>query len=574
MKSFGKIADKAVFVVSLILLVMLGAFTTLYSDDFVYGTYLLDGPAGFIRKNAEHYQNVNGRAFIHLVLEGILYWKDTLFRFVLPLMILIFGEVFYRVCAKGAKNRNRTGFLALYLCGIMLLPLAVMREGILWMSGAVNYILPTIFVLIEFDIIINAVENDKVKAVYYPAAFLCGATTEQGGAAALCVSVLWVVYCIFRKIKINKRIYLLVILTLIGYLSVILSPATFVRMTDETSAAAVNMSAGVESFCKMLIKESGTFWIFALSGFVCASICARRSLTVFFADIIGLIAAAVLNFSGHYTAVLLILSIIILHGSVFILYKNICPEEAVLMISAMASVLMLLFSTTYGARNFLPFCLIMICVCAFEVCNFMMNLEEKVHLILMLAVFVFSFVCFAPTFSGYRSNRRIIDDNLRRIYAEKGDCEYNMDIDRKYSYTQFYEYDKYTYGFKRIYNIENKKVFLSGADFRNLSVKGNRCENPVYIKDGTEYYPLRDIVESNGGKIEWDNDKRIAVVSLEDVRFSYDAVMKKFVKNGKSLDSEEYKLNEEDRYGRFFISHVYMTKEHLEELLEHKAALN
>ena len=89
MKSFGKIADKAVFVVSLILLVMLGAFTTLYSDDFVYGTYLLDGPAGFIRKNAEHYQNVNGRAFIHLVLEGILYWKDTLFRFVLPLMILI-----------------------------------------------------------------------------------------------------------------------------------------------------------------------------------------------------------------------------------------------------------------------------------------------------------------------------------------------------------------------------------------------------------------------------------------------------------------------------------------------------
>ena len=123
MKSFGKIADKAVFVVSLILLVMLGAFTTLYSDDFVYGTYLLDGPAGFIRKNAEHYQNVNGRAFIHLVLEGILYWKDTLFRFVLPLMILIFGEVFYGVCAKGAKNRNRTGFLALYLCGIMLLPL-------------------------------------------------------------------------------------------------------------------------------------------------------------------------------------------------------------------------------------------------------------------------------------------------------------------------------------------------------------------------------------------------------------------------------------------------------------------
>ena len=105
-------------------------------------------------------------------------------------------------------------------------------------------------------------------------------------------------------------------------------------------------------------------------------------------------------------------------------------------------------------------------------------------------------------------------------------------------------------------------------------MKGNRCENPVYIKDGTEYYPLRDIVESNGGKIEWDNDKRIAVVSLEDVRFSYDAVMKKFVKNGKSLDSEEYKLNEEDRYGRFFISHVYMTKEHLEELLEHKAALN
>lgn len=574
MKGFGKIADKAVFVVSLILIVMLGAFTTLYSDDFVYGTYLLDGPAEFIRKNIEHYQSVNGRAFIHLVLEGILYWKDTLFRFVLPVMILVLGEVFYGICAKKVKKQNRIGFLALYLCGVMLTPLAVMREGILWMSGAVNYILPTVLILSELNIVINSIENDNVKAAYYPAAFLCGATTEQGGAAALCVSVLWIFYCLVQKRKINKKVYVLILLTLIGYLSVILSPATFGRMTNETSAAAVNMSDGIKSFCTMFIKESGMFWIFVFSALISAFICARRSLTVLLADIIAVIASTVLYFSGNYTAVFAVLSAVVLFNSAFIIHKNICPEEAVLMISAMASVLMLMFSTTYGSRNFLPFGLIMTCICAFEVCNFVINLEEKAHIILMLAVFVFSFICFAPTFSGYRDNRRVIDENLKAIYTAKGDLEYNTDIDRKYSYTQFYEYDKYTYGFKRIYNIENSKVFLCGNDFKALTVNGVRCEDPIYVKDGADYYPLRDVVEANGGKVEWDNDKRAAVISLGNVQFSYDAVMKRFTKNGISMDSEEYKLNEEDKYGRFFISHVYMTKEHLEELLDYKASLN
>ena len=115
---------------------------------------------------------------------------------------------------------------------------------------------------------------------------------------------------------------------------------------------------------------------------------------------------------------------------------------------------------------------------------------------------------------------------------------------------------------------------MCGNDFKALTVNGVRCEDPIYVKDGAEYYPLRDVVEANGGKIEWDNDKRAAVISLGNVQFSYDAVMKRFTKNGISMDSEEYKLNEEDKYGRFFISHVYMTKEHLEELLDYKASLN
>lgn len=572
MKNIGKAADKAILVAGLILIVMLGAFTTLYSDDFVYGTYFLDGFGNFVGKNVEHYQNVNGRVFVHLVLEGILFFKDTLFRFVLPLMLLLFAEMFYAICKE--ESGNRIAFLSLSMCGIMLMPLAVMREGVLWMAGAVNYILPSILILSGFYVIVKSTA-DRVKPIYYPLMFLCGATTEQGGAGVLCASVLWVAFCIVKKKNFTKNVYVLILLSLIGYLSVILSPATFGRMTGETSSAVGNLSGGVESFCGMFLKDSGLIWVFAFAGIVSAFICARRNLLIFLIDIIGVVLAVIFHFNRGYMQAFAILSAAVVYSSVYMMYKGICEKEAVLMITAIVSAVMLMFSTTYGSRNFLPFYLIMMCVCMLGVCNIAERMNEKKHLIFMLAVFVLSFIYFVPTFSGYRNNRRVIDENLKSVYSSASDIEYNMDIDRKYSYTQFYEYDEYNRGFRKIYDIaDDDKIFLYGTDFKKLVINKVRCENPIYVKDNVEYYPLRDVVEANGGKIEWDNNDRSAKVILNGTVVVYNAVAKSFIKNGYELDAEEYKLNEEEKYGRFFISHVYMKKEHMEELLDNKVLLD
>ena len=552
-------------------MVMLGAFTTLYSDDFVYGTYLLDGFGEFFKKNVGHYQNVNGRAFVHLVLEGILFFKDTLFRFVLPTLLLLFGEVFYEICG---NNGRRTGFLALSMCAVMLMPLAVMREGVLWMSGAVNYILPSVLIPAGFNIVIKSADSGA-KPYYYPFMFLCGATTEQGGAGVLCASALWLAYCLIKKKSVKKNTYILVLLSLFGYLSVVLSPATFGRMAGETSAAVGNFLGGAEKFCEMFLKESGLIWAFAVTGIISACICARRNLLIFAIEVIGVIAAVILYFGENYAPSFVIFSAVVVYGSLYMMYRSVCEKEAVLLITAMLSAIMLMFSTTYGSRNFLPFYLIVTNVCAFEIFGGILGAGEKKQPILMTVVFLLSFIYFVPTFSGYRSNRRIIDENLRAIYGSAGDIEYNMDTDRRYSYTQFYEYDEYNYGFRKIYDIEpDDKVFLYGEDFKKLTVGKIRCENPIYVKDNVEYYPLRDVVEANGGKTEWDNDERSARITLDGTELLYDAVACTFIKDGRELDAGKYKLNEEGKYGRFFISHIYMKKEHIEELLDNKAALN
>ena len=111
------------------------AASTLYGDDFNYALYFRD-------LTVSHYLNINGRAIVHLLLELVLIPKDRLFFAVIPL--IIFAVYFF--AARAVRAENRLLFLALGLSGTLFLPWTVFREGVFWMSGAVNYIYPTVMV--------------------------------------------------------------------------------------------------------------------------------------------------------------------------------------------------------------------------------------------------------------------------------------------------------------------------------------------------------------------------------------------------------------------------------------------
>lgn len=122
------------------------AASTLYGDDFNYALYFRDGLRNFRDLTVSHYLNINGRAIVHLLLELVLIPKDRLFFAVIPLMI--FAVYFF--AARAVRAENRLLFLALGLSGTLFLPWTVFREGVFWMSGAVNYIYPTVMVFAAF----------------------------------------------------------------------------------------------------------------------------------------------------------------------------------------------------------------------------------------------------------------------------------------------------------------------------------------------------------------------------------------------------------------------------------------
>ena len=219
-------------------LVIISKCTTLYGDDFIYATYFLGGFKNFLSMTYQHYVNMNGRAIVHFLLEVILIFKDGLFFIVIPLL-LISVFVLYRK-ASAESNSSLLGFITVcVLCTLCLSP-EILRESLLWLAGAMNYIYPTTLAFTALFVQKKAVSTNKIKPTYALIMFLCGATTEQGGAMAAAVAILYILSAFLNGEKPSKSVLTLPLFIIIGYLTVILSPATSARTVQEASEETVS----------------------------------------------------------------------------------------------------------------------------------------------------------------------------------------------------------------------------------------------------------------------------------------------------------------------------------------------
>ena len=277
------------------------AASTLYGDDFNYALYFRGGLRNFRNLTVSHYLSVNGRAVVHLLLELVLIPEDRLFFAVIPLMI--FAVYFF--AARALKTENKLLFLSLGLSGTLFLPWTALREGVFWMSGAVNYIYPTAMAFAGFYVYRKAVE-DKISVPTIPVLLLAGASTEQGGAAAIIAALLFTLARVRDRKKL-LRCGVMLFFLILGYATVMLSPATFGRAAEVTEQLGMfdrlknvyQYSVGKDS--AFLVFE-GTLVLLAVDGF-------RRNRV--FPAILGLAAvpAIVLWFLGRYALTGIILTL-------------------------------------------------------------------------------------------------------------------------------------------------------------------------------------------------------------------------------------------------------------------------
>lgn len=168
------------------------------------------------------------------------------------------------------RAENRLLFLALGLSGTLFLPWTVFREGVFWMSGAVNYIYPTVMVFAAFYLYRRTVE-DRISVLTIPVMFLAGASTEQGGAAAIIAALLFTLARVRDRKKLLGCSVMLFFLA-VGYATVMLSPATSGRAAAEVSEK-LGMIDRLKNVYEYSVGKDSAFLVFEGT----ASHCSRRT---------------------------------------------------------------------------------------------------------------------------------------------------------------------------------------------------------------------------------------------------------------------------------------------------------
>ncbi len=538
------------FLLALIPIVIVSRCTTLYGDDFIYATYFKDGLSAFMSNSYHHYTDMNGRALVHFMLELVLLFKDGLFIIVIPSLAILTFYLYTKICP--IDKLKKVEFIALSLMLILCLSPQILREGMLWMAGAMNYILPTITAYLSLYIQKKSLEN--VKPIHYALAFICGATTEQCGAMTVSAMVLYLIGCKVSKKKISFKSWLLPLLTFLGYLTVILSPATFGRTTLEATED-ISILKRLENLFYIALSKEGALWLFELTLILVSAKLYKKNKYLAVTGIIAILVSVVAYFYEAHLICGLIVTLAFIIIGFTLLFKGIYTEQTSLGLSALLSAGMLILSTTFGYRNIMPLLLTLICL-SVNIFSAFIPKEKSVKWAAMLIVFAISVISSLPTINGYIANRKIIDQNLSAISNEGEGFYYNADLNPDYSYNQFITDNYYREAFRKIYKIDdNTKIFLKGKDFTDLRINGTHLEYPMYTEERLNYFPLRDVIEAYGGNLSFNSDTREVIIKLNGQIVSYNSNTKMF---SDGTDATEYLVTNR-KYGKMFEETQYFT---------------
>lgn len=525
------------------------AATTIYGDDFIYALYFRRGIGEFFSMTYDHYRNMNGRALVHFILELILIFKDKLFFAVIPGLMWLT----YWGAAKVMNVEDKTIFIALSLCLSLFIPYTVMREGVFWMAGAMNYIYPTAMYLIGFNFYVKSAESHRISGITVVFLILGSASTEQGGAALIASAILYAATAFGDRGKLKVCIKMIVLI-FIAYFTVILSPSTFGRAVEET-AESLSLIERLRLIYDFSVGSDAPFLIFEASLILIAvsDIGQRKMLSLF--GLAGGIFALIFKLCQLYLLSGLCLTaafLVINFGGLMSKDKLRC----IITLSALGTVGMLLFSVTFGHRNILPCLLLLISVSAYETEKFLKN--KKCERLVLTALFIVGMVFFSDIAVGYAKNCIIINENLASVGDGKNDFYYNTDLDKKYSYNQFFSDKYYTDAWREIYNIDdNVKIYLNGNDFRDLYINGIHCEKPEFIKDGVRYFPLRNVCEAYGAEVFYDEARDLTVIKYKEKTFRFDNNDNILYNNDKEINVEDCRLKDRE-YGYMTSANTYL----------------
>lgn len=524
------------------LLAFLGLTTVYSSDDFWYSTFMDHGAVNYLRMMREHYLTFNGRMLVHFFAQMILHWGSPLFAAFLVGCCVAIPAALY---ATGEGEKSPEGLLLcllLFLAGILLLPRNAAVNGLLWISAFCNYVLPTAMAAGEILLFRRVVQREGRLGVAGGMSllfcFLCGATTEQMGAVAAGVEVLFALKCLFEK---NKRIWLCLVgagCALCGLLTIFLSPATRRRAETETLGDMTAVSGFIDHMKKQIQVQADFFadsWfllavlggLFLFTGWVLLRKgAARRWVGLWYVlAAVSLVLLRVGRESLLVPAYLAVIALTALQTAVWLRAGYEGP--AFLLLAGLASAVIILFTASGGDRTFLPFCLCLLAALAWAgTMALEMAPSGAVYGGVVIALSLLSFAVVGVQLPGYWYNYQVDRQNRRYAAqaAETGVLYYDMSYNRSYTYVKPYE-DGYFYE-KWLESVgvdpDTCRIYLYREGLPNVYAGGERTGSPAVSGGGGWLLPLRGVVEALGGSLELiDPSGNAITIHLGDREYDY-----------------------------------------------------
>lgn len=505
----------ALFAVAVLAALMLVAQITVYCDDFFYGTFFRDGFKGFLDLTKWHYENFNGRAFVHFIAQLTLLFDTKLYVLLCPLMLVCVFLLGGRLQTREVPIPLLLLTAALGIMAVLALPLPFLNSSILWISAGFNYLFPVCVLLFAFWLYQRFPQGKGSWAAVLVLSFLAGATTEQSGLAAVAVLGGWGLLGWLRKELPFWRGLLPGLLAGFGYLTIIIAPGTWGRMERESVGGgirslldpAVFFQRANDSMTYMTGPE-GLLFLFPVFALLTALLVllTKNGSRLFLLGFPAVGIYLLLALTGRWIGATTVSLLYFLFAAVLWLLKPESTARGLLTLAMLAAQLVMIVPGWSAQRTTIPAILLALTVCA-SMLSQCMTLAPVWSAILVTALGIGAlFPSFLPTYQGYAANSVIARENARHFRSGEDPIQIRVDIDKAYGHTVFFTSDFTLLHAMDYYEVGDKRVtYLS--DTRQVS--GLYCKEvglPAVEVDGLLFLPIQCMARLCGGSGEWVNE--------------------------------------------------------------------
>ena len=521
----GKTGNKVLLLCSGMMLLLLAyfAWTTVYSsDDYWYSTFWDQGLSHYLELMDYHYREFNGRVLVHVLAHLVLHFDR--WAFVVMCCGLCCAVCRAMALGSGMEGDRFLTAVCLFFVGMLCMPLQIFNQGVMWISASCNYFFPAALVCLM------AAAMERESKWSYPLAFLCGATTEQMGPSALVLAAAYAVCGAVRRRGLWRNLCC-TLLSAAGALTVFLSPATASR-----AGARVRMDSLadiLETLRKCILQEAeiltanpaplavmlgilvlGAVVLRRERGWKCPGAVAVIGGIALLAGWVSGEGVRVAGFSAAFIALAVMAVLLMAGGRCF---------AGGLTLTGLAAAAVMLPTNTVAPRVLLPvYLLLLVSVCLLAA----QTLRHRT--VVAVAGLVLAVVVSIPAVAGYWNNYQVdrMNEEFAREARDGNTVRYCTDYDMDYTWIKA-DFDSY-FRTKYLESIgmpkDSKVAFFSRFEetipilYGDQTLAGSLRTEP----DGTWMLPLREVIETMGGSLEWTADRRAveldgAVLVLEPV---------------------------------------------------------